>query len=322
MRRSLLTAVLALAILAGMALYLSYRQDMRQAHAAIRDRSLIVETAAGPIEYADRGDGPVLLSVHGAGGGFDQGLSIARGMAGDGFRIVAPSRFGYLRTPVPQDVSPEAQADAHAALLDALGVERAVVMGASAGARSALRLAMRHPGRVSALILVVPATYFPDAAVSQGGRGPGHPVLLDLVTTGADFVWWSAMRVAPSLLVRFIGVPPALLDTLPDSEREEVMRMVRAVLPLSERARGIAIDSVSDPGAFSPGDVGVPTLIVSARDDLFDTVASAEYASSRIARSELIVYDTGGHLLLGHGPATREAVLRFLHDAGLSPAGR
>lgn len=322
MRRSLFTAVLAAAILAGTVLYLSYRQDMRQAHAAIRDGSLIVETAAGPIEYADRGDGPVLLSVHGSGGGFDQGLSNARGIVGDGFRIVAPSRFGYLRTSVPQDVSPEAQADAHAALLDALGVERAAVMGASAGARSALRLAMRHPDRVSALVLVVPATYFPDEAVPEGGRDPGDAVLLDLVSAGADFVWWSAMRVAPSLLVRFIGVPPALLDTLPDSEREEVMRMVRAVLPLSERFRGIAIDSVPDPDAFSPGDVGVPTLIVSARDDLFGTAASAGYAASRIAHAELIVYETGGHLLLGHGEETREAVRRFLRGAGLSPAER
>jgi len=48
-------------------------------------------------------------------------------------RVIAMSRFGYLRTPRPADASPEAQADAHICLLDALGITKAVVMGVSAG---------------------------------------------------------------------------------------------------------------------------------------------------------------------------------------------
>ena len=82
----------------------------------------IVETVLGKIEYADVGDGMPLLSIHGAGGGYDQGLLIAEALFGDGFRVIAPSRFGYLRTPVPRDASPAAQADADAALLDVLGL--------------------------------------------------------------------------------------------------------------------------------------------------------------------------------------------------------
>ena len=63
------------------------------------------------------------------------------------------SRFGYLRTPMPVDASAAAQADAHVCLLDALGIRRAAVMGGSAGAPSALQMAIRHPDRVSALVL-------------------------------------------------------------------------------------------------------------------------------------------------------------------------
>ncbi len=54
--------------------------------------------------------GPPLLMVHGSGGGFDQGLDFARTLVPDGYRVIVPSRFGYLRTPLPADASPMAQA--------------------------------------------------------------------------------------------------------------------------------------------------------------------------------------------------------------------
>jgi len=73
----------------------------------------MVATARGPIEYAVQGHGIPVLAVHGAGGGYDQGLLVAGNAFGEGYQVIAPSRFGYLRTPVPPDVSPAAQADAH-----------------------------------------------------------------------------------------------------------------------------------------------------------------------------------------------------------------
>ena len=47
-----------------------------------------------------------------------------------GYRVIAVSRFGYLRTPLPADATPAAQADAHACLLDALKIARAAIVGA------------------------------------------------------------------------------------------------------------------------------------------------------------------------------------------------
>jgi len=90
-----------------------------------------------------------------AGGGYDQGLWIARDSLGEGFRIIAPSRFGYLRTPLPQDASPAAQADAYACLLDALNISKVAVMGISAGASSSMQFALRYPERTSSLVLIV-----------------------------------------------------------------------------------------------------------------------------------------------------------------------
>src|SRR5688572_13998823 len=124
----------------------SYQQDLQAARERIATSSSVARTACGAIEYAEAGSGPAVLVVHGAGGGFDQGLDFAGDLAASGFRVIAVSRFGYLRTPLPADASAAAQADAHACLLDALGIPRAAVIGASAGAPSSLQFALRYPG--------------------------------------------------------------------------------------------------------------------------------------------------------------------------------
>ena len=59
-----------------------------------------VTTPLGPIEYAERGDGDTILAVHGTLGGWDQGLVVAEFLRVNGFKIIAPSRPGYLGTPL------------------------------------------------------------------------------------------------------------------------------------------------------------------------------------------------------------------------------
>src|SRR5262249_50946821 len=116
--------------------FFKYRRDIHRARERISAGSRIVETPCGPMEYGSVGDGAPILAVHGAGGGFDQGLEIANPLVRSGFRVIAMSRFGYLQTPLPLDASPVAQADAYVCLLDALGIQRVAVVGASAGAPS------------------------------------------------------------------------------------------------------------------------------------------------------------------------------------------
>src|SRR5215218_9593374 len=129
-------------------LYASFADGMRAARARLeRLGSRVVETECGPIEYATYGEGPPVLMVHGIFGGFDQGLVFARGILGERLHSIVPTRFGYLRTPMPHGASPASQADAHACLLDALGVERVAVVGTSSGAASAIQFALRHRER-------------------------------------------------------------------------------------------------------------------------------------------------------------------------------
>src|SRR5689334_11595528 len=93
--RKLIGIISAAASAAGIVAYAEYRRDMRAIRSANESGGTIAATKAGPIEYAEQGEGEPLLVVHGAGGGYDQGLLLARDL-GDGFRVIAPSRFGYL----------------------------------------------------------------------------------------------------------------------------------------------------------------------------------------------------------------------------------
>lgn len=303
-------------IVGGAHAFLTYSDDINRARTAIRIGSRIENTAAGQIEYAETGSGVPLLSIHGSGGGYDQGLAIAADLIGDGFRVIAPSRFGYLGTPLPSDVSPSAQADAHAVLLAALKIDKAIVVGTSAGALSAIELALRHPDRVAALILIVPASYAPTSPVDiEASRGSRFAFWL--VNAGADLAWWATEKIAPSMLIRFIGVPPELLATASPVQRDRAMRTVRMIQPLSERFAGINIDSkpVRDRPPFER--IKAPTLVISARDDLFNTLPAAEFTAASIPDAELVVYDKGGHLLVGREGEVRSKIASFLAHAGV-----
>ena len=58
--------------------------------------------------------------------------------------------------------------------------------------------------------------------------------------------------------------------------------------------------------------ITAPTLIVTARDDLFNTLPAAELTAEKTPGAKLIVYETGGHLLVGHEQEVRQAIRTFL----------
>jgi pimeloyl-ACP methyl ester carboxylesterase len=255
--------------------------------------------------------------VHGSGGGHDQGMAFAGPLTQHGVRVIAMSRFGYLRTPMPADASPAAQADAHACLLDALGLSRAAVLGASAGALSAMQLAIRHPDRVSALVLVVPIAYKPDtvAASAPAPSALAERVLLSLI--GSDFVYWSAIHVARDQVIqRVLATPPALVATASPAEQARVNAVVDDILPVSARADGLRNESrvTTHLPPYDLAAIRAPTLLISARDDAYGTYAKAEYTASRIAGAKFIGFEAGGHLLVGHDDEVRHAIAAHLHE--------
>ena len=314
--------LLALGALVGAAsVWSRFDTELRASRARLHG-STIADTPRGPIEHAEEGDGSPLLIVHGAGGGFDQGLALGRPLVRRGFRVIAPSRFGYLRTPLPADASPEAQADAHAALLDALAIDRAAVLGASAGAPSASQFALRHPSRCAALVLMAPLAWSPDAANTDRTSTPLRERVLEAMVS-SDFAYWLAKTLAPDqVIARILGTPPALVHAASASERDRVRAMMNDILPISERGAGLVNEGRIARGLtdWPLERIAAPTLIVGAEDDGYGTWPGARHAARRIPGARLLGFATGGHLLIGRQDEVTEAIAAFLR-AALSPSG-
>lgn len=300
----------------------SYRRDLRRARERVSAGSRIADTPLGPIEYGLAGDGPPVLAVHGAGGGFDQGLEIADPLARSGFRVIAMSRFGYLRTPVPGDASPAAQADAHARLLDALGIERAAVVGASAGAPSAMQFALRHPGRTAALVLLVPAAYPMQVEPREGGavptRTPRAVKLVFDVALKSDFLLWAACKVARNAMLRAVlGTPPSVLRNAGAGERARLADVLDHVQPLGRRSLGL-LNDVSVVGSLPRYElerIATPTLVLGMEDCLYGTYPGARHSAEHIPGARFVSYPTGGHLWAGHQDEVMAEIAGFLRTA-------
>ena len=308
--RKLLGVLSAAASAATFVAYAQYRKEIRSIRSKVESGSTIAETMAGPVEYAERGEGEPLLMIHGAGGGYDQGLLLARDFA-DAYRVIAPSRFGYLKTPMPQDSSPAAQADAHAALLDFLNIGKCVVVGVSAGGPSAVELVLRHPDKVSALVLLVPRTFDPTQSIGAD-RSVQSQVILRLIEASADFLFWLAMRVARFSVVRFLGSSPEIDANASQEDRERVTDVMRSVLPLSSRVTGIGVDSSLQLSSWPLSQIYLPVLIISAKDDLWKTLPGARFTSEQIRGAELRILDSGGHLMIGQETKVTNWVRKFL----------
>jgi pimeloyl-ACP methyl ester carboxylesterase len=302
----LITAALGGAAVVGLALTSRYRRDLRRACArlgAVNRR--VISTALGNIEYAERGSGEPLLVVHGIFHGCDGGLLSASDLPHDR-RLIAPSRFGYLGSPLPPDATPARQADAFAALLDELGVKSTDVVGISAGTTSALQFALRHPHRVKHLVVI-------------SGNLPGNPTAVAPPAWArvfyADVPLWAMKVFAPRAYLHLMGVPKDL--PLGGDAAAFVDEMAESIFPMAPRTAGGMFDAfVSNPDVndYPLESITVPTLLVHAQDDPLTSCDAAERATKRIPRARLVVVPTGGHLMIGQADLVGPAISAFLAE--------
>lgn len=295
-----------------------YRRAMAAARERISPaRSTVIEGRFGALEFAEAGEGAPFLMIHGTGGGFDQGLMFAAPLVRAGFRVIAPSRFGYLRSAYPDDPSSQNQADAFVDLLDTLGIETIAVAGGSAGALSALQFAIRHPDRCAALLPIVPATYAP-------GRPPARPwsptqqKIAESVLT-SDFMFWSVMSAMPeTMLETLLATDAAVFRAASPAEQARARAIMASILPVSERARGLLNDGrlAGNPEPMALETITAPTLAISLDDDRFLTADAARHIAATVPGARSIIYPTGGHVWLGHDDEIFGAIAGFLRGIG------
>jgi pimeloyl-ACP methyl ester carboxylesterase len=219
-------------------------------------------------------------------------MDMAGELATRGYRLIIPSRFGYLRSTLPDDATVAMQADAYVQLLDRLGVARVVAVGISAGAWSSLQFAIRHPDRCRALVLMVPADYLPPGKSVHGGR-------LVAAFLQSDFVAWAALKMmrrsGPGRMVETIlGTDSAVVSAATPAEKARAQRLLDHLLPVSPRVGGMQFDieTAATRGTYDLADIACPVLMISARDDRFGTSVRAEYIAANVSKP-VVAYIAG-----------------------------
>jgi 2-hydroxymuconate-semialdehyde hydrolase len=244
----------------------------------------IVDVAGIATNVHVDGDGPPVLLLHGSGPGVTAWANwrLTLPVLDRHFRVVAPDIVGFGFTERPADVTYDlATWTAHAVgVLDALGIERAHVVGNSFGGALALSLAIRHPGRVDRLVLM---------------GSVGVPFA---ITPGLDAVWGYEPSIeAMEGLLHLFAHDPALIG--PDlarlryeaSVRPGVQEAYRAMFPAPrQRALDAMTHPVEDIAAIT-----APTLIVHGREDQVIPVQNALDLLGLIEDAQLHVFGRCGH---------------------------
>jgi pimeloyl-ACP methyl ester carboxylesterase len=205
-----------------------------------------------------------------------------------------------------------AQADAHACLLGALKLSRVSVIGGSAGAPSAMQLCLRHPERCSALVLLFPITFAPGHTQL---KPPALFVFVIKTTLHSNFLYWLTTKVARDILFKTVlATPPEDFRNASVEEQVRALKVMRHILPIGEREKGIWNDATLSPSLprYDLEQIRVPTLLLSAEDDLYGTFQNARYTAEHIPGARFVGFPTGGHLLLGHWKETSAQVVGFL----------
>lgn len=287
-----------------------YREENQSARLRLEAESQLFITSAGVVEaVVSRNGNPVLIS-HGSGGGYDMGLWLAR-LIGGQYKYIAPSRFGYLRSPLPPRPTPEAQADTFAALLDTLNVNSVTIIGLSAGGASALQFALRYTGRCRCLIML--------SGVSR--PVPPLPPILRVIyplMLKSDFIPWIFYALAPHAVFQANGVSRALLAQI-KSDREK-MRLLddlyHTTFPSTLRRDGMINDmqQLSFLPPYPLSRVTIPTLVVHATNDPIIPFVSGEFSAHTIPNAQFIRLEDGGHFArVTHREVAMPIVQEFLN---------
>lgn len=209
----------------------------------------------------------------------------------------------------PGPYTTEQLGDDAAAVLDGLGIERAAVLGASFGGMVAQQLAIRHAGRVGALLLAAtgPGSAHlarePDPAATEALLGKG-------ARTPED-----AYRLASTVLYsrRFQEEHP---DVIEQQVRDRARR------PIAARAfqAQLAASRGHDTWDQLPS-IEAPTVVLHGSDDAVMPVENARLLAERIPGATLTVFDGAGHLFFHEQPERTVDVVTAFAAARAKPQG-
>lgn len=264
------------------------------------------------VYYEDSGDAqaPAVVFVHGLFGSTLTWRSIVAEVAAAGYRVVRFDRpgFGLSDKPAEFDYRLGNQADLTAQLLDALGIESAVIVGHSAGGNVAAAFAVHYPQRVARLVLV-------DAAVAFGGPPAfvGGLVALPPVWRWGR-VGLQAYFTRPNVeaVVRGFQADPSFLTEADFDGYWRAFQTPGWDVALLAITRDLPAETLD---AAALGGLTMDTLLIWGAADTITPLAQAERLLATLPNARLVSLPGVGHQPFEEAPAAfNRALLAFLAE--------
>lgn len=265
--------------------------------------SQFVDVGGIPVHYKQAGHGqPTLVLLHGSFlsilswrevmqplAQYGRVVAFDRPAFGLTARTLEPFSIGTAGEEYPNAYSPEAQADLTAALLERLGIERAILVGSSTGGTLALLTALRHPQRVQALVLVGAMVYsgYPVSEV------PGWllPLLNRMERSGPLMARVMIGTMYDRLIRVFWHDPRKLPDDVLAHYRQtfQVQQWDRALWRLILATHALEL-------AARLRDIRVPALVVTGDQDRTVPTEQSIRLAQELPDARLVIVPECGHL--------------------------
>jgi pimeloyl-ACP methyl ester carboxylesterase len=260
----------------------------------------VVRRGQQELAYEHHGEGPAVVGLHGLTATRRYVVMGSRTLPGSGRRLVLYDARGHGESSAPADgdYSYDSLVGDLEAVMDHLEIERALVVGISMGAHTAVRLALERPERVAALGLVTPAF---------------DPERRD------DFAHWDALArgLREGGVEGFVAASD--LHSVPEAWRATVERAVRQRLAAHLHPEAVA-DALSALPRSRPfeswsalSSISAPTLVVGSRDeaDRGHPLATARRYAEAIEGARLVVEEQGRSPLAWQGGQLSRLLLDF-----------
>jgi len=274
----------------------------------INGLSVHVKTMGPAVAGSDK---PVFLLLHGFGASLYSWQAVMEPLSRLG-TVIAYDRPGFGLTERPltwqgqNPYGPDAQVALALGLLDHFGVKQAILVGNSAGGAVAMQVALAHPDRVSALVLVDPAVY-------SGGGLPAwlHPLL----TTP------QMNHLGPLVARQILSSGPTLIKTAwhdPSKITPETLSLYEKPLRVDHWNEALWQFSLAsgDTGLVQHlSELSLPTLVITGDDDRIVPTEQSIRLSKALPNAQLTVIANAGHVPHEEQPAAfMDAFTRFVNQ--------
>jgi pimeloyl-ACP methyl ester carboxylesterase len=258
--------------------------------------------------YIEAGEGPAVVLLHGLGATNASMLPTLADLSHD-HRVLAPDLPGFGESGKPlRPYHPAFFAAWLEAFLDAVGVERAVLVGNSMGGRIAIEFGLRHPARAQALVLLAPSLAFRRFRMFQPAVRLAAAELGVLPCPVPRFV---ATYVLRQMFAEPDRLPPAWYDAAID-EFLRVFSTPRGRIAFFSAARQIYLEDADGPRGFWEriGSLGPPALFLFGDQDPLVPAAFTHPVEAALPGAACVVLESCGHVPQFEHPARTHALVR------------